>query len=372
MAGGIYILRDDGQLVRMEQQPYDSEALLQRLLADYPDLLAGDQIDSDEPRRWLLIQREAPIQIMEAGPAWLSVDGLFVDQDGVPTLVEVKRGDDTRIRREVVGQMLDYAANLAAYWSADRFRTEFESRCQALKMEPLGIFAEAFGDETDYGEFWQRVKTNLLAKRLRLLFVADDIPQELRRVVEFLNEVMDPVEVLAVQIQQYVGEQHKALVPRVIGQTAQAQSQKGMPSNVKANQDRFLASWDRDPHSKSVYARILALADQHQLAINWGTKGFSLNIPIGNQKIEILEGYPPGVSRGAAYLIFAAVRRRVRDPEPIIEWYRSELSQVTAISDAGTLMRCVVEQLNQLEEDRLCEIIVDVVRQVREHGLATV
>ena len=28
-----------------------------------------------------------------------------------PTLVEVKRSSDTRIRREVVGQMLDYAAN---------------------------------------------------------------------------------------------------------------------------------------------------------------------------------------------------------------------------------------------------------------------
>jgi hypothetical protein len=29
----------------------------------------------------------------------------------VPTLLEVKRSSDTRIRREVVGQMLDYAAN---------------------------------------------------------------------------------------------------------------------------------------------------------------------------------------------------------------------------------------------------------------------
>ena len=29
----------------------------------------------------------------------------------MPTLVEVKRSSDTRIRREVVGQMLHYAAN---------------------------------------------------------------------------------------------------------------------------------------------------------------------------------------------------------------------------------------------------------------------
>jgi len=35
-------------------------------------------------------------------------------------VVEVKRGTDTRIRREVVGQMLDYAANAVSAGGADR------------------------------------------------------------------------------------------------------------------------------------------------------------------------------------------------------------------------------------------------------------
>jgi hypothetical protein len=48
---------------------------------------------------------------MEPGPP-------FVDQDAVPTFVEVKRSSDTRLRREVVGQMLDYAANASAHWDA--------------------------------------------------------------------------------------------------------------------------------------------------------------------------------------------------------------------------------------------------------------
>lgn len=37
------------------------------------------------------------------------MDHLFVDQDAIPTLVEVKRSSDTRIRREVVGQLLEYS-----------------------------------------------------------------------------------------------------------------------------------------------------------------------------------------------------------------------------------------------------------------------
>ena len=40
-----------------------------------------------------------------------------------------------------------------------------------------------------------------------------------RRVVESLNSQMDPAEVLAVEVKQFVGENLKTLVPRVVGQT---------------------------------------------------------------------------------------------------------------------------------------------------------
>jgi hypothetical protein len=40
VSGGIFVL-DGAEVVAMHEQPYDSEDLLQALLADYPDLLAG-------------------------------------------------------------------------------------------------------------------------------------------------------------------------------------------------------------------------------------------------------------------------------------------------------------------------------------------
>ncbi len=48
-------LRTEGGLVPMQEERYDAEDDLQRLLADYPDLLAGDQVRPSSPRRWLLI-----------------------------------------------------------------------------------------------------------------------------------------------------------------------------------------------------------------------------------------------------------------------------------------------------------------------------
>ncbi len=51
VGGVIYLMRQNGELVEMNERGYDTEDLLQGYLADHPDLLAGDQIDEDEPRR---------------------------------------------------------------------------------------------------------------------------------------------------------------------------------------------------------------------------------------------------------------------------------------------------------------------------------
>ena len=61
MARRIYLLNGESKLIAMEESPYDSETLLQKLLADHPDLLAGDQINDEEPRRWLLVTCEMSV-----------------------------------------------------------------------------------------------------------------------------------------------------------------------------------------------------------------------------------------------------------------------------------------------------------------------
>jgi hypothetical protein len=215
------------ELVEMVEQPYEAEEVLQRLLADYPNLLAGDQ--DDEPRRrWLLVQRELGIAGEEDGSDRWSIDHLFLDQDGVPTLVEVKRSSDTRLRREVVGQLLDYAANASAFWGLDKIRAAFETR-HGDPTEAAASLTTLLGGDEDPERFWSSVGVNLKAGKLRLIFVADEIPPELRRIVEFLNEQMNRTEVLALEVRQYVeqGGTRLTLVPRLIGETEAARQAKG-------------------------------------------------------------------------------------------------------------------------------------------------
>ncbi len=98
MGGGIYLIQDDGRLVEMNEENYELEDLLQGLLAQHPNLLAGDQMDNSHPRRWLLVSRERGLPSEEGGVLRWAVDHLFLDQDAIPTIVEVKRSSDMRIR----------------------------------------------------------------------------------------------------------------------------------------------------------------------------------------------------------------------------------------------------------------------------------
>jgi hypothetical protein len=195
-----------------------------------PDRFRGRRTRPAHPRRWLLIRREAGVPDHEGGGGWWALDHLAVDQDAVPTFVEVKRASDTRARREVVAQMLDYAANGSVFWTPGQLRSWFEGDDRQGAMDRLMALLDPPGGEPDAvaDAFWQAVGANLKEGRVRLIFVADEIPASLQRLVEFLNEQMPRVEVLALEIRQYraAGGSTGALVPRLVGQTARAQAAK--------------------------------------------------------------------------------------------------------------------------------------------------
>lgn len=270
MSGVIYLLNNNEDLVELREAVYDSEDLLQSLLAKYPSLLAGEQINDAEPRRWLLISREAGLPSQEEAGARWSVDHLFLDQDGIPTIVEVKRSSDTRIRREVVGQMLDYAANAVMYWPVESIQAMFETRCEKEGTNSNDKLAEFLNNETQSDSFWEQVKTNLQAGKIRLIFVADEISIELRRIVEFLNGQMDPAEVIALEVKQFIGKDIKTLVPRALNRT----TEKHKDSTIRRKWDEpsFLAELEsRQGKTEANVAKdLLEWAKKNSLRIWWG------------------------------------------------------------------------------------------------------
>lgn len=276
MSSDLFLI-EGKKLVPMTEQAYDSEEVLQRLIAEHPELLAGRQVDPAAPRRWMLVAREAAVPGEEGGGARWSVDHLFLDQEGIPTLVEVKRSSDTRIRREVVGQMLDYAANGVAYWPGESLKAAFESNCAREGRDAQAALSALLGPEGDAVSFWAQVHTNLQAGRIRMVFVADQIPAELLRIVEFLNGQMREAEVLALEVRQYVGEGVATLAPHVLGQTAQAAAAKagGGRGARQWDEGSFVETLQRQRGDEAVAGArsVLDWARRNGLEVRWGRGG---------------------------------------------------------------------------------------------------
>lgn len=273
-AAKVFLLTNTDDLSIMQETPYDMEDVLQGLLARYPDLLPGEQINPDEPRRWLLIRREMGVPGEEGAEGRWSLDHLFVDQDGIPTLVECKRALDTRLRRTVVAQMLDYAANATEYWPMDKLR---QSAAETAERRGADLDADVLSmldsqDPESIEPFWQTVEQNLRMGRLRLIFVSDSIPRELRRIVEYLNEQMDRTEVLAVELKQFTDGEATVMAPRVLGTTEMTRQRKESldPTSHRTRSrpwtieeyTQHIQSSEFEIKTKSLVQRILVLARQ--------------------------------------------------------------------------------------------------------------
>jgi hypothetical protein len=325
-------LKEGDALIRMREAPYDTEAILQRLIARHPQMLAGD--DSDDPAgSWLLVRREAAVYDEGDAASRGSVDHLFIDAEAIPTLVEVKRSTDTRIRREVVGQMLDYAAN-AAHWTVDTFRAWLEARCTAEGVDVEEVLSAHTDDAV---EFWEKVRANLAAGRLRLVFVADEVPPELRRVVEFLNGQMTECEVIAIEVRQYLdgARQQTVIVPRAVGQTEAAKLVKGKRRWRHWNRNEFL----EDLHARCSSAAVRAATD----ILEWGdgqsalTCSYGHGIVDGSVQFGTLDGerriFPFVVyTNGAVEIPFARMAEyRPFADDALREQYRQKMNAIEGV-----------------------------------------
>ena len=61
MTQRIYASEGNGELVPLKEEGFADEDTLQRLIAEHPELLDGEQIRPSNPRRWILIDREVGV-----------------------------------------------------------------------------------------------------------------------------------------------------------------------------------------------------------------------------------------------------------------------------------------------------------------------
>ena len=300
MGDKIFIV-DGKDLHPVEESKYENEAKLQEYLEFHPELLAPYQISSENPPKFILIRREMPISDSEDSSGRWSCDHLFVDDSGILTFVEVKRSTDVRIRREVIGQLLEYAANADRYVSVAQI-IEHGSEYWLKRSNKVfeDVIKERLFDNQDIvmDDFWGKVKYNAKEGIVRLIFAADKLPSETKRIIEYLNKQSDKMEVLGLEIKYFTGEHGRnVLVPRICGQSEEAKGQKS------GGLQRTSKQWDETSFFEDCRNRIEAevvdkviwplykfIKDQSDLPY-WGsgkeTGSFSFKINYDNKLINV-------------------------------------------------------------------------------------
>jgi hypothetical protein len=203
---------------------YADERALQQLIAQSPNLIPGNV---ETP---MAVARELAI------PAIGYVDVVGVMPGGDITIVECKLKANPEIRRQVVGQVLAYAAGL---WGMSY--EAFDAAFTSVAGQPLAeqVRALSVGD-WDEEAFRCAVADNLARGKFRLVIVVDAITDELKQIVLYLNKHTDSdLQVLALELGYIADNEVEILVPQSYGE--ESVQSKSTPAHSRWDESSLFA-----------------------------------------------------------------------------------------------------------------------------------
>lgn len=188
-----------------------SEADIQRLIQENPACLPIAEIDP-------LFSDPIPICLELNTPAG-PIDNFMVTASGLPVIVECKLWRNPEGRREVIGQILDYAKELGRWTSSDLQREV--GRRVRREGNVLLELVRAAGHQVDEIAFNDALTLNLRRGRFLLLIVGDGIREGVEAIAEYLQAHAGLHFTLGlVELPIYsLGNGARIAVPRVLAKT---------------------------------------------------------------------------------------------------------------------------------------------------------
>jgi hypothetical protein len=154
-----------------------NEAWLRDFLLRHPETLPAAEIDP---------AYADPVPVCrELGTPAGPIDALFINRHGALTIVECKLWRNPQARREVVGQILDYAKELAR-WHYEDLQREVSRSLRRSGNALYDLVADQY-PATDEATFVDAVGRNLRLGRFLLLVAGDGIREGTEAIVQFMH-----------------------------------------------------------------------------------------------------------------------------------------------------------------------------------------
>lgn len=216
----LVLLNPEGepQLVsRVPEGDARREHTLRDLIHDNPAIMPVHELDPSYGRLFT-VAKELNI------PGVGFVDVVLADERGRLVVIECKLWRNPQARREVVGQILDYARELSRYAYEDLQRQISVATRQQGNV--LFAMAQVAGSTLTEAEFVDRVSRDLAAGRFLLLIVGDGITEGTRRIGEYLSNQpglafnFGLIEMAEYRYVDGKGLQQELVQPRILARTA--------------------------------------------------------------------------------------------------------------------------------------------------------
>ena len=171
---------------------------------------------------------------------------------------------------------------------------------------------------------------------------------------------MDPAEVYAVELKQYVGGGLKTLVPRLMDQTKDYQM-RNIISNKKLDETTFFEQLDEAV--AVFYRKLFDYAKENQLSINWGTKSVSINIIKNGNNINLLRGYCDLSAFGQGlFATFGDIKTKVPNGESIIKEYIDIGDFGNKVADGYGFN---ISKMDDEQSERFYDVVSQIIEMIR-------
>lgn len=206
---------EGGKTRVLVNKDFDNESLLQDILEKFPEFVALEDLGVSEP--FVVIGREV------ATPAGY-IDVLCIDGEGVLTVIETKLARNPQIRREVVGQVLEYVAQLSKWKAQDVIQVAnqyFQSSSDtggtggATLTDLLKSTSEP-EEMLSPGDVYERIENNLRKGRIKVVIASDAIPETLKDTVNFINSFSN-FDIYVLQVQLFKKDDLEIYAPAIFG-----------------------------------------------------------------------------------------------------------------------------------------------------------
>lgn len=288
----MLLMRKHGAAIWQAPQvtAYTNEEALETLIAESPHLLPGSANTTTVVVRQLTL----PVGY---------VDMVSVDIDGEISIVECKLKKNPEIRREVVGQVLAYASALWRLTFED-FDRAFSAKSGASLVQRV---AQIAGPDWDEEIFRSQVTANLELGRFRLIIVVDEITDELKSIVLYLNQHTSPsLQMLALEIGYIADHGVEIIIPTTYGEEITQEKSKPVGQGLDANAVLTALASLCTPEGLQAARSLYKFGMQHGAIFN-PSKGklptASARIAVGGTPIAVfgIAEWPPGQAGCTVY-----------------------------------------------------------------------